>query len=75
MRSDNGGLAYGTNGNPQIHMEQMTYAAKVTENEAKVKELTSQSMIDESLIAELERNGVKFTRKDMLSSRATKLGR
>lgn len=28
MRSSNGGLAYGTNGNPQTHIMQETYATK-----------------------------------------------
>ncbi|WP_321974257.1 DUF6883 domain-containing protein [Paratractidigestivibacter sp.] len=37
MRSSNGGLAYGTSGNPQTHIMQETYAAKVAENEARVK--------------------------------------
>ncbi len=74
MRSSNGGLAFGTSGNPQTHIMQETYAAKVAENEARIKELTSQSMIDESLIVELERNGVKFTRKDMLFVTRDKTG-
>ena len=74
MRSSNGGLAYGTNGNPQTHIMQETYAAKVAENEARVKELASQKMIDASLIAELERNGVKFSRKDMLFVTRDKTG-
>ena len=41
MRSSNGGLAYGTNGNPQTHIMQETYAAKVAENEEKLKAETS----------------------------------
>ena len=41
MRSSNGGLAYGTNGNPQTHIMQETYAAKVAENEARLKAETS----------------------------------
>lgn len=53
---------------------QETYAAKVAENEAKLKELASQPMIDEALVAELERNGVKFTRKDMLFVTRDKTG-
>lgn len=74
MRSGNGRLAYGTSGNPQTHIMQEIYAAKVTENEARVKEFASQPMIDESLIAELERSGVKFTRKDMLFVTRDKTG-
>lgn len=74
MRSSNGGLAYGTSGNPQTHIMQETYAVKVAENEARVKELASQKMIDASLIAELERNGVKFSRKDMLFVTRDKTG-
>ena len=74
MRSSNGGLAYGTSGNPQTHIMQETYAGKVAENEARVKELASQKMIDASLIAELERNGVKFSRKDMLFVTRDKTG-
>lgn len=36
MQSSNGGLAYGTSGNPQTRVMQKTYAAKVAENEAKL---------------------------------------
>lgn len=74
MRSSNGKLAYGTNGNPQTHIMQETYAAKVGENEAKLKELALQSMVDAALVAELERGGVKFTRKDMLFATHDKTG-
>ena len=74
MRSSNGRLAYGTSGNPQTHIMQETYAAKVAENEAKLKELVSQPMIDEALVADLERNRVKFTRKDMLFVTRDKTG-
>ncbi len=74
MRSSNGGLAYGTNGNPQTHIMQETYATKVAENEARLKELASQPMIDEALIAELEHNEVKFTRNDMLFITRDKTG-
>lgn len=49
MRSSNGGLAYGTNGNPQTHIMQESYAAKVAENESKLKKLVSQPMVDEAL--------------------------
>ena len=42
MRSANGGLAYGTTGNPQTSIIQETYAAKVAENEARLKEYASQ---------------------------------
>lgn len=41
MQSSNGGLAYGTNGNPQAHIMQESYAAKVAENESKLKKLVS----------------------------------
>ena len=74
MRSTNGGLAYGTSGNPQTQIMQEVYAAKVAENEAKLKELATQPMIDEALVAELERDGVKFTRKDMLFVTRDKTG-
>ena len=74
MRSTNGGLAYGTSGNPQTQIMQEVYAAKVAENEAKLKELATQTMIDEVLVAELERDGVKFTRKDMLFVTRDKTG-
>lgn len=74
MRSSNGGLAYGTSGNPQTHIMQETYAAKVAENEATLKELAPQLMIDEALVAELERDGVEFTRKDMLFVTRDKTG-
>ena len=74
MRSSNGGLAYGTNGNPQTHIMQEIYAAKVAENEKRLEELAMQPMIDETLIAEIERNGVKFARKDMLFVTRDKTG-
>lgn len=74
MRSANGGLAYGTNGNPQTNIMQETYAAKVAENEARLRELVSQSLIDEDLVAELGRNGVKFTREDMIFITRDKTG-
>lgn len=67
MRSSNGGLAYGTSGNPQTHIMQETYAAKVAENEAKLKAAYDAApLIDQPLIAELEASGVKFTRKDVV---------
>lgn len=74
MRNANGRLAYGTNGNPQTNIMQETYAAKVAENEAKLRELASQPLIDEDLVAELERSGVKFTRKDMIFITRDKTG-
>lgn len=74
MRSSNGGLAYGTSGNPQTRVMQETYAAKVADNEAKLKELAPQPMIDEALVTELERDGVKFTHKDMLFVTRDKTG-
>lgn len=74
MRSINGELAYGTNGNPQTNIMQETYAAKVAENEERLKKVVYQPMIDETLIAELESNGVKFTRKDMLFVTRDKTG-
>lgn len=67
MRSSNGGLAYGTSGNPQTHIIQETYAAKVAENEAKLKaEADAAPLIDQSHLAEMEASGVKFTRKDVI---------
>ena len=67
MRSSNGGLAYGTRGNPQTHIMQETYAAKVAENEKKLKaESDAAPLIDQSHLAEMEANGVKFTRKDVI---------
>ncbi len=74
MRSSNGRLAYGTNGNPQTHIMQEIYAAKVAENEARLKELALRPLIDESLVAELERDGIKFSRKDMLFVTRDKTG-
>ena len=67
MRSSNGRLAYGTSGNPQTHIMQETYAAKVAENEAKLKaEADAAPLIDKSHLAELEANSVKFTREDVI---------
>ena len=67
MRSSNGGLAYGTSSNPQTNIVQETYAAKVAENEAKLKaEFDAASLIDQSLLAEMETSGVKFTRKNVI---------
>ena len=67
MRSSNGRLAYGTSGNPQTHIMQEVYAAKVAENEARLKaEADAAPLIDQSLITEMEASGVKFTRKDVI---------
>lgn len=67
MRSSNGRLAYDTSGNPQTHIMQETYAAKVAENEAKLQaDSDAAPLIDQSLIAEMEVSGVKFTRKDVI---------
>ena len=60
MRVSDSGLAHGTSGSPQTIIESSEYAAKVAENERKLKEIAERSMIDESLIKELEANGVKF---------------
>lgn len=67
MRSSNGGLAYGTNGNPQTNIMQETYAVKMAENEARLKaEADAAPLIDQSHLAEMEASGVKFTRKDVI---------
>ncbi len=67
MRSSNGDLAYGTNGNPQTHIMQETYAAKVAENEARLRaEFNALPLIDQSQLAEMEASGVKFTREDVM---------
>lgn len=67
MRSSNGRLAYGTSGNPQTHIMQETYAAKVAENEAKLKaEANAAPLTDRSHLAELEANSVRFTREDVI---------
>lgn len=67
MRSSNGGLAYGTNGNPQTHIMQEIYAAKVAEIEAVLKaEFDDAPLIDQSHLAEMEARGVKFTREDVM---------
>ena len=67
MRSSNGGLAYGTSGNPQTHIMQETYAAKVAENEARIKaESDAEPLIKDSLLAEMEVSGVKFTRENVM---------
>ena len=67
MRSSNGGLAYGTSGNPQTDIVQETYAAKVAENEKRLKaESDAAPLIDELHIAEMEASGVKFTREDVI---------
>ena len=67
MRSSNGGLAYGTNGNPQTHIMQGVYAAKVMENEAKVKaDADNAPLIDNDLLDDMEARGVKFTRNNVI---------
>lgn len=67
MRSSNGGLAYGTNGNPQTHIMQEAYAAKVAKNKAKLKaEADAAPLIDQSHLAEMETNSVKFTRENVI---------
>lgn len=46
---------------------QETYAAKVAENEARLKaEADNAPLIDPLHIAEMEASGVKFTRKDVI---------
>ncbi len=74
MRSSNGSLAYGTSGNPQGSLEENTLAAISAENERRLKELASSQMIEESLVAELTRTGIKFNRKDMLFVTRDKTG-
>ena len=66
MRSSDSGLAHGTNGSPQTSIESGEYTAKVEANEKKVEEEASSSMIDESLVDELRKNGTKFSREDMV---------
>lgn len=66
MRGSDSGLAHGTNGSPQATIESGEYAAKVAENEMRLRESVKGPMIDEDLVKELEKNGVKFSRGDMV---------
>lgn len=66
MRGSDSGLAHGTSGSPQATIESGEYAAKVSENEKRLEESAKRPMIDENLVKELERNGVKFSREDMV---------
>lgn len=66
MRNSNSGFAHGTSGSPQSTIESGIYAAKVIENEKKVEKNATDSMIDEALVKELQDNGVKFSRKNMV---------
>lgn len=67
MRGSSSGYAHGTSGSPQTTLEQNEYAAKVAENEARLKEeADSAPLIDPSHIAEMEANGVKFTRENVM---------
>lgn len=67
MRKSNGGLAYGTTGNPQTNIIQSTYAAKVAENEANLKtDAYEMPLINPSHLIEMEANNVKYTREDVM---------
>lgn len=68
MRSSDTGLAHGTSGSPQATIDQHAYAAKVRELERSLAEANnkaSDSLLDPSLINELENSGVKFSREKM----------
>lgn len=67
MRASSSGYAHGTSGSPQGTLEQNEYAAKVAENEARLKaEADSAPLIDPLHIAEIEASGAKFTRKNVV---------
>lgn len=67
MRSSNLDLAHGTNGNPQITSEQYEHAAMVAQNEAALKEYADNlPLVDPSLIAEMEKNGIKFNKDEVI---------
>lgn len=75
MRGLDSGYAHGTSGSPQGTIEQIEYAAKVAENEAKLKaEADNAPLIDPAHIAEMKAKGVKFTRKDVLLTVRDKTG-
>ncbi len=74
MRSNNGHLAHGTTGNPQTSIDQEFYAYVVRDNERRLRDLVLDPMIDESLVAELERLEVKFNRKEMVFIARDKTG-
>lgn len=67
MRSSNLNYAHGTTGNPQTDLEQLEYAAKVSINEEKLKEFAENlELIDPVLIAQMEEDGVKFNKEEVL---------
>ncbi len=70
MRGSESGFAHGTSGSPQSTFESWMYALKVLKNERAVEN----SMINENLVAELERKGVKFSRENMLFITRDKTG-
>lgn len=67
MRASSSGYAHGTSGSPQGTLEQNEYAAKVAENETRLKtEADNAPLIDPGHIAEMEAGGAKFTHKDVV---------
>ena len=67
MNHSNSGLAYGTNGSPQMTMENSDAERIASENEAIVED-------EISLIEELEKQNVKFTRANMIFVTRDKTG-
>lgn len=75
MRSRDSGYAHGAIGSPQTTLEQSEYAAKVAENEAKLKaDADNAPLIDPAHIAEMEASGVKFTREEVMFTTRDKTG-
>lgn len=67
MRSSNFNLAHGTQGNPQITLEQYEHATMVAKNEAALKKYAdSLPLVDPSLIDEMKQLGVKFNEEEVI---------
>lgn len=67
IRANSSGYVHGTSGSPQCILEQNEYAARVAENEAKLKAKADNApLIDPLHIAEIEAKGARFTRGDVV---------
>lgn len=67
IRANSSGYAHGTSGSPQCIIEQNEYAARVAENEAKLKaEANNAPLINSLHIAEMEAEGAKFMRENVV---------
>lgn|GEM_PF-6147363 len=67
IRANSSGYVHGTSGSPQCILEQNEYAARVAENEAKLKAKADNApLIDPLHIAEIEAKEARFTRGNVM---------